>query len=214
MKHYVDVGQTDYTVLIKILDSSSSTGAGKTGLTASDLNAYYTRVETDNDVTITAISLSDLSALTDAHTDGGILEVSSSNAPGLYRIDLPDGVFLSGAWSAVISITDAGSNDVASLDLEFQLTTPSLRLKKNVAFNDFMFAMFDSNGDPATGLTITAARIIDGGSLVSCSNNASEIGSGVYKIDLAASDLNGNNIMFSFSASGAKTTLIHVVTVD
>jgi len=64
MKHVVARGQTDYTVLVWLGDSSSTTGEGITGIVAADLTAYYARVETDNDVTSTIINLSDLAALT------------------------------------------------------------------------------------------------------------------------------------------------------
>jgi hypothetical protein len=121
MKHVVARGQTDYTVLVWLGDSSSTTGEGITGIVAADLTAYYARVETDNDVTSTIINLSDLAALTDAHTDGGWFEVSAANQPGLYRLDLPDGVFAAGAWSAAVTLVDSGANDIAPSNLEFQL---------------------------------------------------------------------------------------------
>jgi hypothetical protein len=36
-------------------------------------------------------------------------------------LDLPDGVFVAGAWSAVVTIIDAGSNDIAPANMEFQI---------------------------------------------------------------------------------------------
>lgn len=106
MKHQVKLGQQDYTVLVFVPDSAQTDGSGKTGLVAANLTVSYARVETDNDVTITdaTSSLNDLSALTDAHNDWGLKEVSSSLAPGLYRLDIADAVFASGAWSAVVYV--------------------------------------------------------------------------------------------------------------
>lgn len=104
MKQRVKAGTTDFTTLVFIPDPASTDGSGKTGLTASNLTVSYTRVEIDNDVTITdaTSSLNDLSALTDAHNDWGLKEVSSTLAPGLYRLDVADAVFASGAVAAVV----------------------------------------------------------------------------------------------------------------
>jgi hypothetical protein len=120
MKQEVKIGQTDYTVLILIRDST--TGAPKTGLTfeSAGIDVCYVRVETDNDVTVTAGAPVALAtpALTDPHLDWGFLEVDATNAPGLYRLDLADGVFATGAWSAVVSLICTGCDPV---HLEFVL---------------------------------------------------------------------------------------------
>lgn len=101
------LGSTDRTILVFIADPASTDGGGKTGLTHADLTVSYTRVETDNDVVATDVtsSLSTLSALTDAHADWGVKEVSATLAPGLYRLDVADAVFASGAWYAVVQVT-------------------------------------------------------------------------------------------------------------
>jgi hypothetical protein len=122
MKQVIDIGQIDYSVLVFVPDPASTDGGGKTGLTHSDFTVSYVRVETDNDVTVTDVtsSLSTLTALTDAHTDWGVKEVSSSLAPGLYRLDIADAVFASGAWSAVVYVMITSSAAAAS-PMEFQL---------------------------------------------------------------------------------------------
>ena len=92
------IGVTDRTILVFIPDPASTDGSGKTGLTHADFTVSYTRVETDNDVVVTDVtsSLSTLTNLTDAHADWGVKEVSSTLAPGLYRLDIADAVFASG----------------------------------------------------------------------------------------------------------------------
>lgn len=128
MKHEVKAGQTDYTVLIFIPDPASTDGSGKTGLVAADLTVSGVRVETDNDVTVTdyTSSLSNLSALTDAHADWGLKEVSSTLAPGIYRLDIADAIFAAGAWSAVVYVMVTSSAAVAS-PMEFVMV-PELPL--------------------------------------------------------------------------------------
>lgn len=100
------IGTTDRTILVFIPDPASTTGQGKTGLTHASFTVSVTRVETDNDVVVTDVtsSLTTLSALTDAHADWGVKEVSSTLAPGLYRLDVADSVFASGAWTAVVNV--------------------------------------------------------------------------------------------------------------
>lgn len=87
------------------------------------------------------------------------------------------------------------------------------RVRKNVALAAFMFVMTDStNHNPATGKTVTAQRSIDGGALASCANSVSEIGSGLYQINLAASDLNGDTIMLRFTATSCDDLPIEIIT--
>ena len=126
MKQECKSGMTDYTVLVYIPDSASTAGSGKTGLVAANLTVSYARVETDNDVTITdaTSSLNNLAALTSAHSDWGLLEVSNTLAPGLYRLDIADAVFASGAWSAVVYVMVTTSAAAAS-PMEFVLVPQS-----------------------------------------------------------------------------------------
>lgn len=85
-------------------------------------------------------------------------------------------------------------------------------LQKNTAVSNFNFVLVDSSDNPVTGATVTSERSIDGGSFASCTNSASEIGSGVYKINLSASDLNGDVVTLKFTATGAKSRLITIFT--
>jgi len=84
-------------------------------------------------------------------------------------------------------------------------------IKKNATFSNFPFYMELLDGSPGTGLTVTATRSIDGAAFGSCANSVVEMTAGAYKIDLAATDLNGGSIMFKFTATGAKPTIITVI---
>lgn len=86
-------------------------------------------------------------------------------------------------------------------------------VKKNTALNNFMFVMRDATTHaPKTGVTVTAQRSIDGAAFSACANTPAEVASGWYKIDLAASDLNGDVIALRFTGTGADDTLITIVT--
>ena len=106
MKQEIKIGTTDYTANILMRDD---TGAIKTGLTfeSAGLDISYVRVETDNDVVITACAPAS-TTLTGAHTDWGFVEVDSTNHPGVYKLDIADGVFASGAWTAIVTVIGTG----------------------------------------------------------------------------------------------------------
>lgn len=82
----------------------------------------------------------------------------------------------------------------------------TLGFDKNTAVNNFLFPMFDGNGELTTGKTVTAQRVLDDGSFTSMANSVVEVGSGFYRINIAASDINGNAVAFLFTASGARAT--------
>jgi hypothetical protein len=78
--------------------------------------------------------------------------------------------------------------------------------QKNTPYAAFSFPMYNSSGVPTTGLTVSASRRIDAGSFAACANAVTEVSSGWYSLDLAASDLAGNTIALRFSAAGAVDT--------
>jgi hypothetical protein len=88
------------------------------------MTVSVTRVETDNDVVITdaTSSLNALSTLTDAHNDWGWKEVSSTLAPGLYRLDVADAAFAAGALYAVIYVMIT-TGEAAAVPKAFRLMT-------------------------------------------------------------------------------------------
>lgn len=88
-------------------------------------------------------------------------------------------------------------------------------ITKNAAIAGWMFPMYapTDHENPLTGLTITATRSLDGAAFAACANSATEIGTtGVYKINLAAGDLNGTTVTLRFAATGAETRIIEIVT--
>jgi hypothetical protein len=89
----------------------------------------------------------------------------------------------------------------------------TLRPIKNTGYDNFMFPMFDSSTkSPKSGLSVSAQRAIDGNPFAPCSNAVAELSNGTYRISLSADDMNGDKIMFRFTASGADDQLIEVFT--
>jgi hypothetical protein len=110
-------GATSQTVNIFIQDSSSTTGAGLTGLAfnTASLVAYYALSK----AAAVQITLATLAAITTAWSSGGFKEVDATNMPGWYRLDLPDAALASGRFVAVHL---KGATNMAPLPLEIELT--------------------------------------------------------------------------------------------
>lgn len=100
MQRQIVPGSDDVSLRIRILDSTD--GTPETGVTSATtgLSLSYVR----DGATATSITVSDLTALTDAHSDGGILHISD----GYYRLDVADAAFASGADSVMITGTATG----------------------------------------------------------------------------------------------------------
>ncbi|MCW5657429.1 MAG: hypothetical protein KIT60_06980 [Burkholderiaceae bacterium] len=87
-------------------------------------------------------------------------------------------------------------------------------IRKNQALANFPFLMTDStNHNPATGLTVTATRSIDGAAFgAGTIANMTEVANGVYQCDLGAGDLNGDTIALRFTATGADDLIVTLIT--
>ena len=74
-------------------------------------------------------------------------------------------------------------------------------IQKGVALSNFEFLMVLSSDhvSPATGKTLTEEISKDGGAFAACSNDASEVGNGVYKIDLTALEMDADIITLKFT---------------
>ena len=92
-------------ISIQFILRSSADNSEVTGKVAADLTLSYWRQAASH----TAFTASDLSAIDADHSDGGIIEVDSTNMPGLYRLDIPDAVASQDADWAVISVKCAGT---------------------------------------------------------------------------------------------------------
>jgi hypothetical protein len=85
-------------------------------------------------------------------------------------------------------------------------------IKKAAAFAKFMFLMTDStNHNPATGKTVTATISRDGGAFASLNSGDSvtDVGNGIYEVDLDATDTNCNNFILRFTATASDDTFVH-----
>jgi hypothetical protein len=121
MKLSIVAGATSQSVNVFIQNSSSTTGAGLTGLVynTSGLTGYYTFAGAN--ATATAITLATLAAVNSAFSSGGFKEIDSTNMPGVYRLDLPNAAIASAKGRSVLVYLQ-GATNMAPCVLEIELT--------------------------------------------------------------------------------------------
>jgi len=88
MSEYVYAGLTSQTIDIFLQDSSSTAGAGRSGLmfNSSGLVASYRKGATGSRVAITLAT----QTVGGAYSSGGFVEIDATNMKGVYRLDLPN----------------------------------------------------------------------------------------------------------------------------
>lgn len=109
--------------------------------------------------------------------------------------------------------------NVDSILVDTGTTLPALiddlAIKKNTAFSNFEFLMvLTSDGrTPATGLTVTGQRSIDGASFATVGGTIAEVSNGIYQFDALAADTNGDVITWRFTSATADDTFVTFKTV-
>lgn len=190
------------------------TGAGQISLssgtvtvgTNNDKSGYT--VSTVSDKTGYALSSSGVQAIWDALTSALTTASSIGKKLSDWVLGSDSKVLLSSNAQTGVTIPT-----VTSLTNSVTLTNTQ-GVKKNTALPAFAFKMYDSAGNPKTGLTVSGFVTIDGAAYVTLTNSVTELSNGTYLVDLAAADLNGRNIMLRFTASGASDTDLEIITVQ
>lgn len=120
MQLIIKKGTTSKRIPIKIKDSSSSTGAGLTGLTnaSSGLTWYYWREDAGN---TGGVSVSVVSATLGTWTSGGFIQKDATFVRGQYEIGIPDAALATGAsW---VTMQLRGVTNMAETDIIIQLVS-------------------------------------------------------------------------------------------
>lgn len=230
--------KTGLTVTVTISKAGGSFGAAggtvtevangwyKIALTTTDTNtvgdlSYHCTAtaadDTDFSDQVTAGDLASLdAAITSRSTYAGA--DTSGTTTLLSRLGSPIGASISADVAAVKAVLPAsaavgtsGGLPTTDADNSVKIQTP---VKRNSPLTTFMFLMVDdSAGLPATGLTVSASRSLDGAAFASCVNSPTEIGNGVYMISLADSDLNATCSTLFLSATGARSLVLSLLTM-
>ena len=117
-------------------------------------------------------------------------------------------------YSAIAAGVEIGASSLSDIRSAIVAATDGLKIAKNTALAAFEFVMVLSSDHVtgATGKTVTATRSIDGAAFAACANSVSEVSNGVYKIDLAAGDLNGDVVTLRFTATDCDARIITIFT--
>lgn len=109
-------------------------------------------------------------------------------------------------------IRGADGDTLKTISDQIDAIPTTIRVKKNAALAGFPIVMIDTSGDPATSKTVTGTVSLDGGAFAPLTNSISEVSGGLYAVNLAAGDTNGNTIVMRFSATGCRTRFVEIVT--
>ena len=151
-KRTILAGATNQTIDVFIADSSSSVGAGLSGLVynTSGLKCYYRKGATGS---ATALTLA-TQTVGGAHSDGGFVEIDATNMKGTYRLDLSDTIIAATPW---VTIYLYGATNMAPCIAEIEI----------VSYNPFdgvrlgLTALPNAAADAAGGLPISDAGGLD-----------------------------------------------------
>lgn len=119
MKLNILKGKTSKTLLVFIQDSSSTTGAGLTGLlfNSASLTWYYYREEAGTGATQVTLATQTIGTW----ATGGFIELDAADMPGWYELGVPDAVLAAGA--DFVGMVLKGATNMAQLNIELQLVS-------------------------------------------------------------------------------------------
>jgi len=100
-------GATDQTIFVELVDST--TGLPKTAIVFGDVTGSYSRTRSAR----VAITMATLASAAAAHSNGGFILVDDTNQPGVYRVDIPDAAFATGAAEVVCTFKATGCRTVS-----------------------------------------------------------------------------------------------------
>jgi len=102
-QHEVKAGSTDISLPVLLRKTADNTE--QTGKAFGDVTGSYWR---QGGIRV-AITMATLGSVNAAHSDGGFIEVDATNQPGLYRLDVPDLAFATGADWVIITVKVAST---------------------------------------------------------------------------------------------------------
>lgn len=189
-------GSTSQVMTFFIPDTSSTTGAGLTGLTnaTSGLTCYYKRNRDSASVAVSLVTITTLGT----YVSGGFKAVDGTNMPGLYEFHPPNAAFVSGSQSVVFYFK--GATNMAPIPFELEITVVdnqnqafnlSIAKTTNVTgFNDIAATSIVTGGAITTGSGIVAA-VASVGTLTTYTGNTPQTGDAFARIGANGAGLTG-----------------------
>ena len=118
------------------------------------------------------------------------------------------------AQSTSASISQAGDLSQIETDVAaIKVKTDNLpgAVPRGVQLSNFHFWLL-SGSTPVTGASPVVQVLQDGGTFTTSTNAAVEVGFGVYRVTLTATEMNAEKVSLLITASGADTRFITIVT--
>jgi hypothetical protein len=169
---------------------------GNLNLTAASLSAIWQDVLTSGDFAVTG-------------SIGALLKAALPNSgPGLLG-----GLPVVDSSNRVKALDSGGNQFLLTNDFSGHVSANNQRVIKNAPLNatPFFMALNTDGRTPATGLSVTAQRSLNGGAFAPCTNVPTETGYGWYSINLSAADLNADWVVFRFSANTAAESGLQIL---
>lgn len=210
MKLLRKVGSTSEIWQIFIADSSSTTGAGLTGLAfgTSGLTAYFHR---DTDTTATAISLVTMTVGT--FTSGGFKEIDATHMAGWYAFCPPDAALASGAKSCAFHLQGAANMAPLPIEVDLDAQVDVTFWKGTVVPNPQTAGVPDINAIAINNVATTSVTTINA---VIGTATAGSTATAVASLQTTANTINTNTtglVGVTFPATVASTTNITAGTI-
>lgn len=156
MKIAIPAGTTSKRIKILIYDSSSTTGAGLTGLVynSSGLTWYYTK---DGDPSATQVTLG--TATLGTWASGGFVAVDGTNMPGVYELGIPNAAIAAGDCHMILK----GATNMVPVAIEIQTTNLPANTQQisgtNQTARDLGASVLVSSGTGTGQLDITSGVV-------------------------------------------------------
>lgn len=205
--------------IVRVYLTTLATGAALTGVVFGDITGRYIIEGAASSVAITLATMT-----VGTWATGGFKEIDATNMPGWYELGVPNAAFASGNSVGIQLKANGGTSaGMGNCNVEIQENTSAVvqyPIRKNTAITNFTFPMTLTSDhiSPYTGAgaTVTGKTVLDGAAAATLTNSASVAVvsgiTGIYKIDLAAADLNGNSVCLVFSATTCDDTKIFFTT--
>ena len=142
------------------------------------------------------------------------LQWKITDATGTYQELGPKIIVNSSLLDVLADWINGGRLDLLLDAIKAKTDNQPAGIPKNVALSNFEFLMVLSSDHitPATGKTLTGEISKDGGSFAACSNAATEIANGVYKINLTQDEMNADIITLKFTETNCDQRTITIKT--
>jgi len=200
MKLLIKAGTTSQRARVFLQDSSSSTGAGLTGLLFSTSNLKWSYIREDQ-ATAQAVTL--VTATINTWASGGFKEVDSALLPGVYEIGIPNAALASGKSVQMLIF---GATNLAPTPLEIELIAVDVQDSA---------ALGMTNLDATVSSAVSAANSINSNSALIRISVPGQLpipatSTTVYEFDLLLYDVEGHNVNADGASNGIGSITFHV----